>query len=98
MSFLDIKFKKMANMKRGGEYDNGMGGPKRSRAYTDKFEMRILVPSKVSFNNSFGTFVYITIDLRWLALLLAKEVKISRRSDLTSRPKSGSLTAQGLRG
>merc|ERR1719234_1055090 len=25
-----------------------MGGPKRSRAYTDKFEMRILVPSKMA--------------------------------------------------
>merc|ERR1712106_484582 len=45
---LNCIFLKMANMKRGGEYDNGMGGPKRSRAYTDKFEMRILVPSKMA--------------------------------------------------
>ena len=56
MSFLDLKFDKMANMKRGGEYDNGMGGPKRSRAYDDKFEMRILVPSKV--RQEYGEFLF----------------------------------------
>ena len=37
----------MANMKRGGEFESGMEGPKRSRAQTDRFEMRVLVPSKV---------------------------------------------------
>eukprot|EP00091_Calanus_sinicus_P004798 TRINITY_DN15145_c0_g1_i1.p1 TRINITY_DN15145_c0_g1~~TRINITY_DN15145_c0_g1_i1.p1 ORF type:complete len:120 (-),score=38.01 TRINITY_DN15145_c0_g1_i1:265-600(-) len=80
VSFLDLKFDKMANMKRGGEYDNGMGGPKRSKAYTDKFEMGILVPA------------------RWLALSLEKVVRTSRRSGLTSRLRSGSLTVQDQRG
>ena len=38
----------MANMKRGGEFEPGMDGPKRSRAQTDRFEMRVLVPSKMA--------------------------------------------------
>ena len=41
----------MANMKRGGDFDGfdsgGMGG-KRSRGYDDKFECRIIIPSKMA--------------------------------------------------
>ena len=41
------------NQKRGGEYDE-FGG-KRTRGYNDgRFEMRVLVPSRVSFDNSFN--------------------------------------------
>ena len=37
----------MANMKRGGDFEPGMEDPKRSRGQTDRFDMRVLVPSKV---------------------------------------------------
>ena len=39
----------MANMKRGGDFDNGgMEGGKRSRGGGPRFETRVLVPSKVN--------------------------------------------------
>ena len=38
----------MANMKRGGDFEFDEGG-KRSRG--DKFEMRVLVPSKVTLDS-----------------------------------------------
>ena len=50
----EVVSKRMAgNQKRGGEYDE-FGG-KRTRGYNDgRFEMRVLVPSRVSFDNSFN--------------------------------------------
>ena len=44
----------MANMKRGGDFDSGMEGGKRSRGGGGhRFEMRVLVPSKVRVVYSF---------------------------------------------
>ena len=46
-----FKRKMAGNQKRGGEYDE-FGG-KRTRGYNDaRFEMRVLVPSRVSFYSS----------------------------------------------
>ena len=73
----------MSNQKRGGDYDEFEG--KRSRGYTDgRFEMRVLVPSRVS-RLRVGTVSCPDGVSRWQAPSLGRADRISRRSAPSSR-------------
>ena len=75
----------MANMKRGGDFEFDEGG-KRSRG--DKFEMRVLVPSKVTLYSKVLLFYAARkhgIDFSPLSLLCRWPGRLSEKVEPTSR-------------